>query len=225
MVDPTDRQRPKLQVSLSSFLLLIATCCVWIGYWKVHSDTLKLEPRLARLRTIARELVVGDPKKLAAIERRGCVSGQKIMELYVPELDGKHFEMRLAMDNIPSLKDFKANQIEPLKRAVLKPGKHFVKYRYGIEDEQAVVAVDVDGETVIQEIRQKKDWSHTCARSLSLSVTYESKSFENNEIVQLVHRLFRTEKTKNGSFTLPLEPGPGISLWVQTIADSVEDEK
>ena len=222
LVDTTDRRKTKLQVSLWSLLLLIATCCVWIGFWKARSDTAKVESRLVGLRLIARELVIDDPNKVAAIERYSSFYGQKIMELYIPELDGKHFEMRLAMDKIPQSNNFEPNQLETLKRVVLKPGKHVVEFQYDV-GEQAVLTVHVDGETAIQEIRPK-DWkSKSGGHTISSSVKPESKSFENDEIVQLIYRRFLTKEKPKGSFSAPDGPGAGIALWVQAFADSTED--
>jgi len=200
---------------------MIAACGVWFAYWKASVDITEIQAPLQGLRLIARELIVEDPKQLAAVKRFKRLYDQNIIDLYLPELDGKHFELRLAMDELPVSKDFKPEKFVPLKRAILDPGKHVLEYQYDDGAEHAVLTVLVDGEKVIEEIRAK-DWIKSGGSSSQSSVESLSKSFESDEIVQVIHLRFMTEEKPKGTFSTPKTPCPGISLWIEAI-DSVPD--
>lgn len=218
--DFDDKER-RLQVSLRGLLLLIAACGIWIAYFKTSSDVLTIQDELSRLRYLARELLIEDPSQLAAVQR-GPMYKQQVWEVYVPKLDGKHFEIRLLMDDIVVTNTFKWNQISPLKQAVLAPGKHTIEHQYYSRSEQknAVLKVLVDGETVIKETRPS-DPGDSGRFIISSSVGSESKSFKNDEIVRLYHLRFRAI-SKDGSSSVPKNPRPGILLWIEAVDNAEE---
>ena len=217
--DLNDRQGRKLQVSLLSLLLLIAACGIWIAYRKAVADIAGLEQQLAGLRRIARELIVEDPKQIAAVKRLPQMYNENIWDVYIPEIQGKHFELRLAMDDVPSTNQRESFQLEPLKQAILMPGKHAIELRYNAKDSQenAVLTVLVNGETVIEEIRPE-DWVDSSGSSSSSSVGSKSKSFDIDKPVCLRNTRF-TVTQKNGITRAPQEPGPGILLWIEMDSD------
>ena len=223
-VQAAEPEKLKPQVSLLSLLLLIAACGVWVAYWKATRDIANIEAPLQGLRLIARELVIEDPNQIAAVKRFPGTYGQKVMDIYIPELAGKDFVLRLAMDDIPISKNFQADKFEALKESVLKPGKHEVEIRYDKDAQQAVLTILVDGEVAIEE-KRAKDWVNSGGHSSSSSVESSSKSFENDEIIQLLHLRFMLEGKTKGTFSTPKTPGPGISVWIEAVEDSVSAEQ
>ena len=218
-----DRQKRKLQVSIWSLLLLIAACGIWIAYRKSVTDIAKFEKRLTGLRWIARELIVEDPQQLAAVKRLPKLLGENIWDVHIPEIQGKHFDMRLIMDDVPTNSQSESVQLEPLKHAVLMPGKHAIELRYKAKESQgnAILTVLVDGETVIEEIRLE-DWVDSSGSSSSSSVGSNSLSFDNEQILHLLKLRF-TIKQKNGGRTATQKPGPGIFLWIEMVSDDKSD--
>lgn len=209
----------RLQVSLSTILLVTAVIAIWIAYSNALKETERLEARMPGLRLLAGELQIDDPREFAIVQRLPTKYDELIWDVHVPDLTlpgsnkSAGTQLCLALDSIPK-EVGRSESLLPLQVVSLTPGRHAIELTYERGEETAELIVLVDGEPQIIVTRPKdwesgKGWSSYSSNSFTVSESYAL-----DEPLMLLSRRFMRD-IGNGTSSSPDEPCEGIALWVR----------
>ncbi|QDV35152.1 hypothetical protein ElP_30550 [Tautonia plasticadhaerens] len=181
-------------------MLLVAAVAVWTSYAVDRNRIATLERRIARDRPLVRELVVEDPRRLAAVKRETTWLGENRWEFYLPE--GGH-RLCLATREIPQ-----AGLAAEGASLPLRPGRH------------VVVLETVDG-APLQRVVATLDGRHRLELEKPHAMGYGSESPADQvpsappDVPLVLHRLRYNQPLGQGRSGTPPGPTDGILLWIE----------
>lgn len=205
MADNPTKTRPiRWQFGVRAMLLLTAAFAVWFSYFQDRAEIARLGPRVAVMRSLARELIVADVRKIAVVRHGELWWEDKRWEVYLPE--GGH-RLNLATRGIDG-----KGLSPPHKSVEIAGGTHQLALEQKLDGETWRLTATLDGRRVL-EAAEPKAWDPGAGSTGGGEVS-TSTQFDGDEPVVLFRRRF----TRPGT-TGPIKPsdGPrdGILMWIE----------
>ena len=198
-----------LQISLATFLLLIALSAVSLVWWQTGQSIERLEHQLVGLRAAARELKVDDPAQFAVVKKIRQWHGQDVCEIYVPA--GRPYQLCMNLDAID-----KDNFPDPQRAVSLPSGVHRIEIARETNDDGSNIKILVDDKPVIEESRPN-GWDSRVGRRGGISFTH-STQYPADQPLELFRQRFMNSTGAPGSrkSSVPTSPSAGILVWVES---------
>ncbi len=195
-----------LQWNIATLLLLMTAVGVWTSYFRLKSETERMDGELDSLRQLARELLVSDPSQFAIVKRHEEWYGDDVWDVHCPE--GSRYLLKLATreigrDNMPDTKYFME----------LSPGHHVISLEKTLSGEDMSARAVVDGELAI-EVSESSDWYPDGGRSSWGGGYNRSTQVPADKPLELTRMRFHKPQG-NGTSSTPDEPYNGIFLWIE----------
>lgn len=203
-ISPSTENPNRLQVSLSTLLLLIATVAIWFGYWSVSRELQRLQSQMPGLLSLSRELEVIDPSQSAVVARLPEWLGESIWDVYLPP--DRQFELCLALDEVSE-----DSLAVPLHRCPIESGYRTIELKYETPRAESIASLLVDEQVVIEETRPP-DWEPRRGSRGGSSIS-KSRQLDPALPMVLYRKRFRvpgvTSPARNES------PTQGILVWIE----------
>lgn len=198
---PADRPRgPRWQVGVRTLILLVAAVALWTSYFVDQGRIAALKRQIARDRPLVRELVVEDPRQIAAVKRETTWFGENRWEFYLPE--GGH-RLCLATRAIPQ-----AGLAADGASLPLRPGRHVVVLEQIKGDDRQRVVATVDG-------RHRLELEKPRAMGYSSESPADQIPSAPADVPLVLHRLRDSQSLGQGRSGPPPGPTDGILLWIE----------
>jgi hypothetical protein len=198
--------RTRWQVGLRTLFLLLAAIAVWLTYFVNLRHNASLERRINAMVPLAHELIVDDPKKVAAVKLEQHWFEENRWELYLP--DGT-YRLCLATRGIAP-----AGLAPIVKSAPIASGTHQLALERQQNDDGSLVTVLWDGKALMEE-QETKDWS---AKGSTSSVNFAQSEQRSPDTPIEFLRLRFMHPDGKGRSTTPTGPTQGILLWIEQAA-------
>jgi hypothetical protein len=199
--------KTRWQVGLRGMILFTAASAVWMAYLFNRRYNASLEARIATMRPLARELVVDDETKAAAVKLEELWSDDNRWDVYLPP---GQYRLCLATRAIG------ANGLAPVVASQpLGPGRHTIGLALRKEKSAWRVEASCDGEGPLA-AEEPLAWN-TDKGSTTLGGFSESTTLPAHEPI-VVHRCTFMRVQPGGSVTSTGEPAEGILLWIEPVA-------
>ncbi len=226
---PNDPVRPRWQMSLATLLLLVTLVAVLAARGKTWQMRRSLQASIANMQAMTRELIIDDPKRIAAVRRIPTLSNELIFDVYIPPPDDaiRSHRLCMALENIVG--GITVRDIFPTPDQVYEfeiPGQpqdvasihHSIEIRHSAantNDSNSLNTFEVlvDGE-VVMTANRPQSWNVSSGWS-GVETVRESRSFDASEQVELYRRR-NSELTATGSQNVhPGKPANGILVWIE----------
>lgn len=191
-------------LGVRSLILLTAAFAVWFAYFNHRAEIERLKPRVASMRSLARELVVADEGKVVAVKHGELWMDDNRWQVYLPE---GRYRLNLATRDVT-----KDGIVSPLKSIVLPAGKRELSLEQKLDGETWRVTVMIDGKKAL-EAAEPNPWDPGRGSSAGGGFS-TSTEFDSDKPVVLLRRRFSRPDEK-GRLTDPDGPCEGILLWIE----------
>lgn len=194
------------QIGVRAMILLTAAFAVWFAYFQNRAEIARLGPRIAAMRSLARELVVVDESKVAAVMHGELWMDDHRWEVYLPEGE---YRLNLATREIDD-----KGMVSPLKSVPLPAGRRQLALEQKLEGETWHVTVTLDGKRVLG-AEEPKAWDPGAGSSGGGEFS-TSRQFDGDKPIVLFRRRFMRPVAK-GQFSTPNGPCEGILMWIEKV--------
>ena len=184
--------------------LLTALVAVWLSCFQLHKKIVWTEQQIASMRSVARELIIDDPTKIAVVRKLEEWSSDNRWEVYLP--DGE-YAMRLATRKIDP-KGFSPVSGETRVRS----GKHLVELQQSKGADKHTISILLDGQAAI-EVEESRGWNPRLGATGYVLLA---------ECVQLPPGkplVLRRQRFRSASGT-PNAPCAGLLLWIERLVEA-----
>jgi hypothetical protein len=194
--------RRRWQIGLRTCFLLMAAIAVWMAYFINRRDIASLEPRVRRMVPLTHELVVKNPKQIAAVKLDERWFDETRWEIFLP--DG---EYRLCL----ATRGITGTGLTPESKSVpITAGRHQLSLEQQLDNEVWRVTTLWDEAKLIA-IEEPKDWGEISGyRGQILG----NKQLSPDQPLILYRRRFKNA-TENSPLTDSSPPTDGILLWIE----------
>lgn len=193
------------QVGLRTIFLLIAAIAVWMTVLINGRRNASLEAAIARMRPLARELIVEDPSRIVVVKLEELWLDENRWEVYLPQGE---YRLCLATRNV---------EPDGITRAVtsarLEKGRHRLALDLHPEAGGWRVAVTVDGAERLS-VEEPKEWNP--GRGSTGGSEGQTPSAAEKPVVLFRSRFSRPDG--RGGASAPVGPAEGILLWIERAA-------
>lgn len=219
MSESTKKRRPR--VSLGHLLLLVTAMAIGLAYVRVHADLSDTKVAVRNMRKLARELIVDDPSKIAAITRIPTLPGEHVMDVYIParpRSDGP-YQLCFALEDINLSRRSQELLLPPVGCRPISQGRHSIELRHVKADSsdsesRHEIKILLDDE-VVMEATRPPDWMPADGWASTGSMP-RTTVFDTSKPAQLHRRRFNWPISGGGSTSGPMDkPGSGILVWVE----------
>ena len=198
------RRNRFLQWNIATLLLLMAVVGVWTGYFRMKSETARMDAELDSLRQLARELVVNDPNQYAIVERHEEWYGDHVWDVHIP--DGSLYLLKLATREIDP-----KNFPETEHFVELAAGQHVISLEKTLSGKDMSARAIVDGELAVG-VSESGDWSPEDGFSWGGSF-HRSTQAPCDKPLELIRIRFHKPGVRGTG--MPDEPYNGVLLWIE----------
>ena len=231
MSDGQQQHRRYPQLTLGTLLLTVTAVAIFMAWHRTRNQVNAVQPQVAALKLLARELQIDDPGKVSVVSRLPTLAGEVILDFYVPPSQRKKpsHQLCLALEGILGHGYVDAG-FPPADRFIVVPsGVHSMAVRHKKADEkdrndQHEIVVLLDSEVVFHVMRPA-DW-HPSDGWTSTGSYPSSQSFPPEEPVELHRRRFNERIGSGGSRSVDADKhANGILLWLQPVDEHVPPER
>ena len=151
------RARPRWQIGLRGLGLVLLAVALWLTVVANRREIARLEGRIATLRPIARELVIADPSRFAAVLREPRWQGEDRWDVHVP---AGSYRLCLATRGVEDGQPGPGgpDSLAPVVRSLpIGPGRHRVELDFARGDGPYRIAFGVDGGPR-ERVEEPKEW-------------------------------------------------------------------
>jgi hypothetical protein len=205
LAGPRPAARPikgRWQVGLRTLFLLIFAVAAWLGVMRNREKTRDMESRLDVLRSLARELEVDDPGRIAVVKKLDQWMDEDRWEIYLPP--GSY---RICM----ATRQVGTSGLPPvMKLAPIAPGRHRLALDQRTEKTSWKGVLSCDGAERLT-IEEPKEFPGDSASSSNDITT--SQQLPTGERVVLARRQF--SNSSNGATINPSAPSDGLMVWIE----------
>ena len=179
----------QLQINLLTIFLLVSASVVWIAERKTVWDTERLEAKLIPMRNIAREPIVDDPSRIAAVAQLPVEERTQGWNVYIPDSsEGQGFQLCLLLGQVPV--NWEVDPGPPIESLRLSSGNHSIRFQY--DADYLSVNVSVDGERAMfltdQDQGAKGRFEFQSLSFASPAIKHVSESFDPREVLPLLYQ-------------------------------------
>ncbi len=199
--DPPIRRR--WQIGMRTLFLLICAVAVWLGVVMNREKTRAMQARLDVIRSLARELEVEDPARIAIVKKQDQWMDEDRWDLYLPE--GSY---RICM----ATREVGDTGFAPVIKSVpIAPGRHRLALDQRTQGKvwRAVLTCDGSEQLTIEEPETFTGDSSTNSNEVSIS-----EQFPPERPVVLSRRQFSDSKSGVGSGA-PNGKSDGLMVWIE----------
>ena len=196
--------RGRWQVGLRTLFLLMAAIAVWLAYIVNRRHNAALEAHINAMAPLAHELIVGDPKKIAAVKLDDSWFNENRWDIYLP--DGA-FRLCMATHGID------ANGLAPVvTSSSMARGTHRLVLIEQRDQDPWRVTVLVDGLELFAVAEPKG--ARSGSGSTSAADFSQSKQVSPDTPVALIRRRLHQADGKGGSRGIA-GATDGVLLWIE----------
>jgi hypothetical protein len=203
------RNRSVWQVGLRTLFLVVVAIGVWIGYLQNRKRIDILKQRIKVMQTLAHELVIHDPGKIAVVQKEALWHDDNRWEIHLPK---GAYRICLATREIPP----NAGAGPVVASEPIEAGRHTVSLVVEKEKSAWHITVTRDGATALT-AAEPIEWNDGHGSSTSGGFS-ESNELDPAEPVFLMRRHFM-RRGPNGVSRSPSGPAEGILLWIEPARD------
>jgi hypothetical protein len=194
------------QIGVRAMLLLTAAFAAWFAYYQNRAEIARLNPRIASMRSLARELVVADESKITVVKNDELWEDDNRWEASLP---AGEYRLNLATREVIRY------GLPPAAKGVAIPaGRHQLALEQVQEGEVYRIIVTLDGHRVM-EVEEPKDWNLGSGWSEGVSLS-TAKQFDDDEPIVLFRRRFLRPDAW-GLASISAGPTEGILLWIERV--------
>jgi hypothetical protein len=206
MPNATTEMSGRWQFGMRAAFLLTALVAVWFAHYVNLCEIARLESRIRSAQPLARELVIDDDEKFAAVKIEELWFDEFGWDVHLP--DG---EYRLCL----ATRQIDDKQLPLLfKSAPIKSGKHRIALEWPLKKDYRV-AVTVDGARTVETIEPTAWYSYSGSGSLS-GVSSKSEQRPTSQPLELLRRRFIQLDAK-GRISTPDGPTNGLMVWIEKL--------
>jgi hypothetical protein len=202
---PLPAARPKKgrwQVGLRTLFLLIFAVAAWLGVLRNREKTRDLESRLGVLRSLARELEVDDPGRIAAVRKLDQWISEDRWELYLPP--GSY---RVCM----ATRRLNTTGFPPVMKSVpISPGRHRLALDQRNDGTSWKGVFTCDGAELLTIVEPKEFPGAGTSSSIDITT---SEQFPTDAPLVLARHEF--SNSSSGTTTNPNALSDGLMLWIE----------
>jgi hypothetical protein len=210
-VEPADsvptagrRARRRWQVGLRTLFLLMAVFAVWMAYFINRRQNARLEARIKTMIPLAHELVVEDPRQVAAVKLEEYWYDENRWDLYLP---AGRYRLCLATRSIDD-KGFASAS----KNVAIADGRHRLTLEQRLDKDVWRLAVTCDDAALLS-VEEPKEWNAERGSS-SEGHFGVSEQVPADRPVVLFRRRFM-KPSGQGSSSTSAGPSEGLLLWIE----------
>jgi hypothetical protein len=213
---PEASPRRRWQWNIATLLLLMAAVSVWTSYFRMKSETKRMDAELDSLLQLARELVIADPSQYAVVERHEQWNAEDIWDVHLPE--GSRYLLKLATREIGLrvwVRGVPRHDYPATDHSVeVAAGKHVISLEKTLSGPDLSARVLVDGKPAL-EVAESDDWNTSSSYSSSGSHA-RSRQSPPEQPLELMRLRFRQRRPK-GAGTPVNDPhkANGVLLWIE----------
>ncbi len=197
-------KKGRWQVGLRTLLLLIWAVAAWLGVIMNREKTLVMQSRLNVLRSLARELEVDDPGRIAVVKKLNQWMGEERWDLYLPS--GSY---RICM----ATREVGTTGFPPVMKSMpIAPGTHAIAVdQPRVKDSwKGVLTLDGSVQLTIEETKEFSSDSSETSDDISISDQFPSDQ-------PLVLHRCRFSSSPSGGTT---GPSNGLMIWIEPDPES-----
>lgn len=191
------------QWSITTLLLLMAAVGVWTSYFRMTSDTERMQADMESLMRLARELIVADPTKYSIVEHHEDWYEDDVWDVHLPE--GSRYVVKFATREIAEEGLPEADHV-----VELDPGRHTIDFKKSFNDLSAQVIID--GKVAI-DVTETDDWKPGGGYSWGGGFQRSTQA-STDKPLEIVRMRFH-KRGANGSSSNVDGPYNGALLWIE----------
>jgi hypothetical protein len=212
-VEPADpittvgrRARRRWQVGLRTLVLLLAVFAVWMAYFINRRQNARLEARIKTMIPLAHELIIEDPKQVAAVRLEAHWFDENRWDLYLP---AGRYRVCLATRDIGEM------GLAPATRSVpIAAGRHRLALEQHKDKDVWRLAVTCDDAPALS-VEEPKAWNPDRGSSSEGHFDLSEQAPADKPVVLFRRRFMKPDA--NGSWSTSTSTGPseGLLLWIE----------
>jgi hypothetical protein len=198
-----------MRFSLLTLMLFMVLAAVGIENWRVDREIRKLELKWKVMNSLARELIIHDKNKFAAVARHPRSVGEQTWDVYVP--NDRVYNLCVSYTNIEP-----TGVTQPAESISIAAGNHRIEVQHDwIVERGAIPGRDesrilLDHSVVAELVRVAVGNSS----GFSGSLVSESEQIPTNQPL-ILYRRVNSVQTSPQSWTSPTGPSDGCLVWIQ----------